>query len=105
MSEQTVNEGSTAYLTVTLLDKDGAQAAPSALSYQIDDVTTGTTVRSATALAAAAQVEITLAPTDNAIQTATNKRERRRVTVQASYGAGDALNAEYDYIVRNLSGV
>lgn len=99
-----VNEKSTAYLTVTCKDKAGAQAAPSALSYRIDCLTTGQVLLEDTALAAAAEVEITLTPAQNAILGG-NQQERRRVTVQATYGAADAVNAEFEYVVRNLGGV
>ena len=40
-----VNERSTAYLTVTFKDKDRAAQQPTAASYRIDDVATGTEIR------------------------------------------------------------
>lgn len=106
MSIQTVNEATTAYLTVTFLDKDGAQAAPSSVSYRIDCLTTGAAVRASTPVTpAASQVEITLDATDNAMQSTGNLTERRRVTVTASYGVGDQVQEQYDYLVKNLSEV
>lgn len=101
----TVNEGSTAYLTVTFRDKSGALAAPSSLSYRIDCLITGQVVRADTALTPADTVEITLTPADMAIITASNSRETKRVTVKAGYGASDAVNGEYELIVKNLGGV
>ena len=46
-------------------------------------------------------VEFTLTPTINTIQTATNQKEVRRITVTGSYGASDAIVAVYDYVVIN----
>lgn len=98
-----VNEGSTAYLTVTFLDKAGAQAAPTSISYRIDCLTNAQEVKDDTAVVAGASVEITLTPADNAIIAAANSQERRLVTVTATYGASDAVKADYEYRVRNLA--
>lgn len=102
MARFTVNEKSTAYLTVECLDKAGVAAAPSALSYQIHDVASGAEVRAATALAAAAEVEITLTPADNTLVDASRDRETRRVTISATYGASDQVHDVYEYDVKNL---
>lgn len=99
----TVNEKSTAYLTVTFKDKAGNLAAPQSLTYRIDNPATGVEVRADTALTASDTVEITLTPADHTLAGASN--ERRRVTVKAVYGASDALNSQYDYQVLALAGV
>lgn len=104
MTDQ-INEGTSAWLTVTFKDKAGANAAPSSATYQVDCLTTGTAVRAATAMSAGASVEIALTESDTAIQNAGNATERRRVTVIGSYGAGDKVKAQYDFIVKNLSEV
>jgi hypothetical protein len=100
-----VNEDTTAYLTVAFLDKDGAQEAPSSLTYRIDCLTNGQEVKGDTALTPGGSVEITLSAADNAIISQTNGVETRVVTVEASYGASDGLKAEYKYNVRNLKNV
>lgn len=101
-----VNEGSTAYLTITLKDADGDLATPVSLRYRIDCLTTGQQVRDWTALSAASQVTVTLTIADNDVLAPTaNSEEVRRVTVEASYGDTDKTTAEFDYVVRNLSGV
>lgn len=99
-----VNERTTSYLTTSFRDKAGAAAAPTAVTYRIDCLTTGVQIRPWTAVDPAASVEITLTADDNAIVSEPNARERRRVTVIASYGAGesDQLTDEHDYEVRNL---
>jgi hypothetical protein len=104
MLNSVVNEGSTAYLGVRLMDKLGAPAVPAALSYSVRCLTTGTDLRANVALTPGSQAEIVLTPTDNAIQTATNKYETRLVTVVATYNVDDAQVEEFTYQVRNLEG-
>lgn len=102
---QRINEKSTSYLNVSFRDKEGALAVPTSISYRIDCVTTGTAVLAPTALAAASEVEITITPTQNAIVTSSNATEQKRVTVTAVYGASDQVTSQFDYLVKNLSGV
>lgn len=101
-----VKERSTAYLTVTFRDKAGAAQAPTSATYRIDDAGSGAEVLGNTAIGAvAASVELTLPPSVNALLTAANPSEFRRVTVVALYGADDAVRDEYVYEVINLAGV
>lgn len=102
-SRDIVNEGSTAYATVTLKDKAGALAAPASLTYSLHCLTTGAVLRDNVSLAPASQVEITLTPADNAIQTVGNLYETKLLTVVAGYGAADALKEQYEYQVKNLA--
>lgn len=97
-----VNEGTTAYLTVSFLDKAGAASAPSAVSYRIDCLTSGAQIKDDTSASASASVEITLSAADNALQSQARARERRRVTVTGTYGAADAVVDQYDYEIVNL---
>lgn len=103
MARQTVNEGSTAYLSVEFRDQAGELAVPASISVRVDCASTGTALRPPTALNPASQIELTLSPLENRIVSASNRAERRRVTVTASYGAADAATADYEYTVRNLS--
>jgi hypothetical protein len=100
-----VNERSTAYLTVTFRDKAGATAAPSTISYQVEDVDSGVAIRAATAVAPAESVEIVLAPSDHVILGNGFRDERRCVTVEATYGADDAVRSQVVYRVVNLRAV
>jgi len=102
---KTVNEKTTSYLTVEMLDKNGAPALPDSVSYQIDCLSTKQLVRLLTPLTPAAQIEITLTPNDTAILLQGNRSERKRVTVVANYGVDDAINDQYDFVVKNLSGI
>jgi hypothetical protein len=101
----TVNEGSTAYVTATFRDKAGTLALPTGVSYRIDCVSNGQEVRDDTSATPATAVEITLSPADNAIIDPKRPRELRRVTVTGTYGDNDAVIEQYDYWVRNLSHV
>jgi len=108
---QVIDERTTAYLQVDFLDKDGAAAVPSTVSYRIDDITdagdyaAGTQIRAPTSVSPAASVEITLDASDTTILSPASSFERRRVTVTATFGAGDEINSQYFFIVRNLGGV
>ena len=100
---QQVNERSTAYLTVTPKDKTGTAQAPTALTYRVDDVLTGTEILPDTSVAPGATVEITLTPEQNRILSGAHAVERRRVTVTAAFGAADQVCSEYVYEVVNLA--
>lgn len=101
-----VNEQSTAYVTVSFRDKAGALATPATISYRIDDVETGQEIRDDTAVTpAASSVEITLTPADNTLVNLNRQYEQHVVTVAATYGASDAVRAEYAYEVVNLQQV
>lgn len=102
---ESVNERTTAYLTVTMRDKAGALAAPTGLTYRIDCLTTGTEILADTVLTPVDTVEIELTATQNRIVSAGNKAERRRVTVSATYGADDELHEDYEYQVVDVPGI
>lgn len=104
MTDQ-VNEGNAAWLTATLRDKAGNLATPSSATYRIDCLTTGEEVRDTTALSAASEMEIALTIADTAIVNEGNSIELKRVTVIGVYGDGDEVKAQYDFNVKNLSGV
>jgi hypothetical protein len=98
-----VNEDSSSRVTVNLFDLAGLPAVPTAFTYRIDCMTTGTAVRGITSLTPASSILIPLTPVDNAIQNEGDPIEVKRVTVSAQYGgAGDMLNDEFNYEVRNL---
>ena len=98
-----VNENTSSWLNVALLDRAGAPAAPSVVSYRIDCLTSGASIVPKTDLSApGATFDIHITSTQNAIQLPANQQEYRRVTVSATYGAGDDITAEFDYVVVNL---
>lgn len=96
-----VNEGTTAYLTVAFLDKTGAAALPTGVTYRIDCLSSGTAIKASTSVTPATSVEITISATENAILGGL-PFERRRITVEATYSGSQAVRDQYDYQVRNL---
>lgn len=101
-----LEEKTVALLSINYLDALGVAAgAPASVTYRIDCMTTGTVIRAVQALAPAASIEVTLTGVDNTLINQDNRRELRRVTVQALYASGEAVNAQLDYLVLNLSGV
>lgn len=97
-----VNEGSSCEISIDFTGPDGLPAVPGAVVYRVDCATTGVAIRPETAIDPAASVVILVTPDDTAIVDPASTSERRRVTVVASYGAGDALTGEYEFAVRNL---
>lgn len=101
-----LEERSAAVLQMNFVDAFGvAAASPQSVTYRIDCMTTGAQVRAEQALMPAASIALTLTAADNAIVDDDNVRELRRVTVRASYASGEAVTAQFDYLVKNYSGV
>lgn len=100
-----VNEGSTAWLTARFRNRAGQLDTPSAVSYSVWCVTNAQEIRALTSVTAAAELELELTPADNRIVSTSNRRELRRVTVWAAFGAGQAHNDQFDYWVHNLTRV
>ena len=96
MPKDNVNEGSTAWLTVTFLDKNKEPEAPTTIFYRIDCLTTATAIKAETPVTpAASSVEIELTVMDNRIVKQSNKYEKRLVTVSCTYGVDEAMPEEY----------
>jgi hypothetical protein len=98
-----VREKSARKLTIEFRNDTNTLATPTAVTYRIDCLTTGQQVRAWTAVAPAAEVQIPLTSSDNAIF-GHRDRELRLVTVIAAYGPSeeDQATSEYVYAVRNL---
>ncbi len=103
MSVDVVNEGTSKKLAIDFFDEAGLPVAPATLTYRIDCVTSGTVIRVDTSVTPAASAIINITPADTRVVSAANRSERRRVTVVAGFGAGDALTSEYEYHVKNLA--
>lgn len=97
-----INEGSSGELVVDFTDPAGLPSVPSSVVYRIDCTTTGQAIRASTPIAPSSSITIPITVLDTNIVAEANASERRRVTVTASYGAGESLTGEYDYVVRNL---
>lgn len=99
MSVQSVSARTTAYLTVRFLDKNGVAASPAGISYRIDCMTSGQEIRDDTPIDPQAILEITIKASENAMINGTNTKERRRVTVVATYGEDDEAVGTFFYFV------
>ena len=106
MTEHEVNEDSTSYLTVTLLGKDDAPAQPISATYDLVDMDSETKIKDGESLTFVdGVVEITLDKEDAQIFSQANKREHRKITIHAIYGAADELRDDYLIGVLNLDWV
>lgn len=100
-----INEGTTAYVTVTFRDKNGTPQAPSSAAWLVIDRATGQTMKAEAAISPAEAVELTIPASVNELVNQRKRFEVRRVIVRAQYGADDAINAQFDYQVLNISQV
>lgn len=102
-----VNEKTTAFVTVTAKDKDGNAAQPTSATYRIDDLDSGDEVRDDKAITMLNGVEeIKLELADNTMVDATKAKEVRRITVDAIYNVDvDELHDEFLYELINLEKV
>jgi hypothetical protein len=97
-----IDAGSIAYLATIFYDKDDVAQAPTSVTVEVIDGETGTVIREATAetpVASSMIFEVT--PDENAMLDATKDRERRRVIVRATFGAGDVFVDHFDYLIQN----
>lgn len=100
-----VNEGTSHFVTAAFADENGDPVVPTAITVRIDDEVSGDAVREPAAVApAAATVEIEITPAEKAVLDSRRAQEVRVVTVAAAYGAGSTkqVTAEYRYAVKNL---
>lgn len=86
---ETIQAGAKAWLEVSWLDKNDDPATPISASYKVYCSTTDTLIRDTTALTPASSIEIEMAATDTAMQSASNKIEVRKVCVSSNFGTGD----------------
>lgn len=91
--------GTTSYLTANFFDEDGNPSAPASISYKVDNLDTGASIRGATSVTPASSVEITLtADVDNVAPTSPNAYDTRRVTVTGVFASAQTVQY-FDYVV------
>ena len=103
-----VNERTTYVLTISFYDEDNVLVVPATAVYRIDDVTTGTAIRSSGTVAAvmASSVDVVISKDENSMVAENHTYETRRVTVEFTYGSPVKQGTdEYLYKIRNLPGV
>jgi len=99
-----INERSTAWLTITFKNKQGNIQAPNSFRYRIDS-NTGQSIRDWITISnPSGSHEITLAPSDNAIVGNRNSdAEEHTITINAIFGPDQERNEVYTYKVVNLN--
>jgi len=106
MSDDVINERSTAIVTLSFKDEDGVNAIPTSGVYRLTDLRSGTTIRNWTALPSlAASVEITLTQSDTRILTSTNDYEERLITVFWKYSTTKHGSDDYRVRIRNMHNI
>lgn len=100
MAKVTVNEGSTSYHPIGLVDKDGAVVAPEALRYKVTAGDGSVLVQWETIPANSTEIEVSAA-----VNTISAGGNRRTLTVEATHNGGDKITAETTYTLENLVGV
>lgn len=102
-TKQTVNEETGFSVFADFSDKNGDPLTPATLTYQIDNVTAGTSIVPETVVAAPAAVtEIKVLPAQNEIADQGKKHESMLITFIANVGLEDAITEEYGYMIKNL---
>lgn len=101
---KSVNERSAAVLEAEFRDPNNRLQAPTALTYRIDDLATGTQIRPWTALDPAPSVKVVLTSSDQRVLDQGGTQQLRIVTFVAAYGSGseDQATGDMVYAVNKL---
>lgn len=99
------NEGSAFTATAAFRNRaTSASAVPSTAKYRIDCLDTLTVLQGWTSLTPAASISIPITASHNAIQSVSNRRERKQLTVASDPDAADQFRAAALWDVENLWG-
>jgi hypothetical protein len=102
-----VNEKTTCIVTFTFTDEDNNPVTPTAATYRIDDVQTGTSIVTTTGFTPLSSTyDLEVQYSNNKIINTSSVTEYRNITVDFTYGAGNKHGtSEYVFGVKNLKGV
>lgn len=93
-----INEGTTAILEVTYLDKDRANITPSAVSYRVDDLTNAREVLDWTSISTPTTSDtITVTGAQNAVNSRSQEKELRQVTVNSTDSSSNVVQEIFIY--------
>ena len=99
--KNTINEGSSAFLTITFRDQTSVGITPTTAAYRLDNA--GVQVRGWEAFTPSSSshiIEITGA--ENAILNPELAQEIMTVTVRWTYGTGSSGTESFEYVIKNL---
>ena len=102
MAVHTVNERSSARLTVAFKDFDDNPSAPAEVYYTVFVRDTGLELKARTSITPAATVQITLSKNETQIVDNTKRQEAHSVLVEGIYSATDEVNDTFTFEVVNL---
>jgi hypothetical protein len=105
MASFTVNEREYFKLRWTVLDENAVASTPRSMRYRIDCQTTGKVLVDWTNVSISSTVTLAVPSSVNAIQSSSNPRETKVITVDTNYDDDDRVPAEYAWDVRNLGGL
>jgi hypothetical protein len=99
----TVNEKTDFGFRLTFYDFDGVEVTPSSITYRIDDVKSGNTIKGDTVVVpAGSPYDLEIDDADNTMVDATRNFEIRRITLTYLYSTGKTGRDEIIYKVNNL---
>lgn len=99
--KNTINESSSAFITITFKDQTGAGVTPTSAAYRLDNA--GVQVKGWEAFTPSSSshiIEITGA--ENAILNPELAQEIMTVTVRWTYGTGSSGTESFEYVIKNL---
>lgn len=100
------NEGSAFTITANFRNRaTSASAVPSTAKFRVDCLDTLTVLASWTSLTPAANISIPILAAYNAIQSASNQRERKQIVVSSDPDATDQFRQVAVWTVENVWGV
>ncbi len=100
MSTINIATGSSYSLDVDFADSLGAAVIPTSATYEVIDLTSGTTVRAETEISGlTASIEILLTADDTLIVDSDNETETREVRVNYVFGDGETGSLTYEYTI------
>lgn len=96
-------ENSRVPVTARFLDRASAdEVTPTNVRYRLDCLTTGKQIADWTSATPGETVNITITPTQNAMQSDCNVRERKQLTVAADYGLSTEFRESLVYEIENI---
>jgi hypothetical protein len=98
-----VTEGQTAYITISFEDELGVAITPSAFTYYVNDLLSGTQLATGTVSSPGVSSYVfTLTPDMNNILNNTEALEEHVLTIDATYEGSKHVTGDYHWNVENL---
>jgi hypothetical protein len=98
-----VFEGEDAFLTVAFTDENGATVAPSAVTWRVVDVNSGTELKAETAVSSPTEtIVITIPASVNALVNDGSMQETHRIILDITYNDALTKIGRYDYLVTRV---